>query len=92
MKIIFGKVDGGVNSMAIPLNPTFSPDVDAYKVLQKTTRCDAQGFFKFEKLADGEYYVTAEVIWKVAYEMQGGVIAMLVNVKGGETKDIVLVY
>jgi hypothetical protein len=35
----------------------FVPDVAEYTSLVRVTRCDAQGNFAFDKVADGEFYV-----------------------------------
>lgn len=58
--------------------------------------CNAQGQFRFKDLPDGVYYVIATVTWDVvsasrygAYtEEQGGEMAQMVEVGGGETKTI----
>ncbi|MCL1985234.1 MAG: hypothetical protein FWG59_02150 [Betaproteobacteria bacterium] len=56
----------------------------------RETTCDAQGHFKFEKLKDGEYYVSSQIIWLDETLPEGGVLMKKVSVTGGETKEIVL--
>ncbi|MDE0407080.1 MAG: hypothetical protein OXN81_04395 [Alphaproteobacteria bacterium] len=52
--------------------------------------CDAQGKFVFEKLADGQYFVTTSVSWVVAQELQGGAVMAPVKLRGGETVEIII--
>jgi hypothetical protein len=69
-----------------------SPQVDpgAWNRLQRETLCDAQGYFTFDRLADGEFFVLASVDWVVAGEQQGDAMMRRVAVNGGETKEIVI--
>lgn len=71
---------------------TFVPNPPAYQSLTRTSRCDAQGFFKFEKLKDGDFYVIAPVVWVISNVTQGGMLSTLVRVKDGEPKEIVLAH
>jgi hypothetical protein len=71
-------------------NPTFVPDSPEYHSHQKRTQCNAQGFFTFRNIADGEYFVITAVRWTVDYSPQGGALMRRVTVKGGETAEIVL--
>lgn len=68
-------------------------DLRYYQAL-RGTRCDAQGEFKFTNLADGTYYVTAEVTWGVAagqfVRTEGGVLMARVEVSGGEVEEVLL--
>lgn len=68
----------------------FSPDSKEYLDLTKKTICDAQGFFKFNNITDGIFYVSTSIIWKIGYSMQGGALMEKITVKSGETKEIVL--
>jgi len=86
---IYGSAEGGLSPVYAP-QPIFNPDPAAYKTLIKETRCDAQGFFKFENLADGDYYIQSGIAWRVGYAVQGGTITSPVTVKNSEIKDIVL--
>lgn len=69
---------------------TFVPDSPEYKEYQKKTQCNAQGFFSFKNIADGDYFVVTVVKWVVDYTPQGGNLMKRVTVKGGETAEIVL--
>ena len=69
----------------------FVPDSTEYRVLQKKTKCDGQGKFVFEKIADGEYFVITRVEWVVMNKPQGGPLMQRVVLKGGQTLEIVMV-
>ena len=60
----------------------------------RTTTCNPQGEFSFAGLPDGKYYVEANVSWEAPsrYGMtpQGGNLVSAVDLKGGETKSVVL--
>ena len=68
----------------------FNPDIAEYKTLQKRIQCNAQGFFTFRNIADGDYFVATIVKWTVDYSPQGGNLMRRLQVKGGETIEIVL--
>ena len=70
--------------------PIFIPDEPQYPQLTRNSICDAQGFFKFDQLADGSFYIWTTVQWYVDKDKQGGVLLKRVSVKNGETKEIVL--
>jgi hypothetical protein len=61
-----------------------------YLRLQRKTACDAQGSFRFENLADGDYYLETSVFWRVAGESQGGHLMKRVTLRGGAAHDVVL--
>lgn len=64
-----------------------------YLELGRQTFCDAQGFFKFENIADGDYYLTTAILWNTggnSITKEGGFLMLKVSVKDGETKDVVL--
>jgi hypothetical protein len=65
----------------------------AYLSTMRTTRCNAQGFFKFDNLRDGEFFVQTSVIWKAGTYMtimQGGGLLERVVLRGGQTTDITM--
>lgn len=88
IKHIYGSTEEGVKSIS-PQATEFKPDNPAYHELVRTTTCDSQGKFKFENVANGEFFVTTRIIWGV-YASQGGYLMKRVEVSGGETKDVVL--
>lgn len=62
-----------------------------YLRLQRESRCDAQGFFKFDRLADGSFFVVTAVAWRVGtYTNAGGWLMQRVQVAGAEIKEVVL--
>jgi len=64
-----------------------------YGELARRTMCDAQGFFKFENIADGDYFLTTNIIWNTggnSVTKEGGFLMLRVSVKDGETKEVVL--
>lgn len=87
MVALYGDPNGGVNPGR---NPIFIPDPPAYTELARKTQCDAQGFFKFEKVAAGEFYVAVPILWQIGGSRQGGFLATRVSLKDGETREIVL--
>lgn len=75
--------------------PTFVTTHPQYFSLGKEAKCNAQGFFEFKDIADGDFFVTAEVSWQVPInqyrsEWQGGFLMQQVTVGGGEIKELVL--
>lgn len=68
----------------------FDPDDAAYAQIVRQTTCDALGFFEFENVADGAFYVQTDVSWKVNYKTQGGFLMQRVSLKGGSKTTVVL--
>ena len=62
---IQGSADFGPHYRFIPDHPEFSN-------LKKTTRCDAQGNFSFDRISDGEFYLVTMVDWQEAVERNPG--------------------
>ena len=53
--------------------------------------CNAQGFFEFNNLPDGTYFITTTIVWSITqHRKSGGSLMQKVEVSGGETKEIVL--
>lgn len=68
----------------------FEPESAEYQSYMKSSLCNAQGFFTFRNLADGEYFVSTRITWTISDIPQGGVLMQRVSVKNGETAEIVL--
>ena len=68
----------------------FANTPSGYSEIRRTATCDAQGFFKFDKLADGDFFVTTQIVWSSNQTYQGGSLMQRVTVSGGEQKDVVL--
>ena len=56
----------------------------------RTAYCDTQGNFRFENVADGQFYIGAEVKWMVGYVPQGGKIAKIISTGGGRRTEVML--
>ena len=68
----------------------FSPEPPEYRALTHRTTCDAQGFFAFDKVADGDFYAVTLIVWQVGPNQQGGAMMRRVKVFGGEIANVVL--
>lgn len=90
MTAIYGSPSGGLSPVVGAVEPVFNPDPPGYVKALRETRCDAQGFFRFDKMKSGEYYVISRILWMAGYARQGGVMSSLVTVKDGEVADVVL--
>ena len=77
------------------MNGTQSPfanDNSEYLKMGRRAKCDAQGFFKFEKLKDGSYYIFTAIQWNVpgSYVTEGGSLMVKAAVKNSQTTEIVM--
>lgn len=81
----------------------FSGDEQNYKAYQKHSTCDSDGKFEFDNLKEGTYFVITSVTWKIqkyiskyskypTERTEGGNLIQKVQVKQGETKNIVMTY
>lgn len=68
----------------------FVPDWPDYYTYTKVVKCDAQGNFAFEKVADGAFFVVAQITWEVGGNTQGGNLMQWVKVSGGSTATATL--
>lgn len=66
-----------------------SPD-PYYVTLSREARCDAQGNFLFQGVADGAYFVATKVVWEVNYQLQGGHVMAPVKVSGGQAVEVIV--
>jgi len=93
MRLLYGSEDRGFFSTedAFISGPRVADDqyTPAYNASWRPAACDAQGSFVFANVPDGTYFVVAKVMWIARYE-QGGWLMQKVEVKGGETKKVVL--
>lgn len=80
----------GGKASARPIDAVFEPDPAEYKKLIRTTRCDAQGNFQFDRVADGEFFLTTAVIWNVSSQLQGGTVVQMITLANGQTLNTVL--
>lgn len=68
----------------------FEPDSPAYRDAERVTKCNAQGFFTFDELADGEFFMITVVAWKAGHSVEGGMLMGRAAVAGGQTKEITM--
>lgn len=85
---LYDTIESGVN--AARKNYRFVPDPPEYYSIARTTKCDSQGNFSFERTADGEFFITVLVSWSVGNSAQGGNMMHRVSVRGGQTLSIVM--
>lgn len=64
--------------------------VDDYLKYQKLTRCDAQGNFTFENVANGEFFVITTVRWEVSHAAQGGSMMHRVRPSSNSTISVIM--
>lgn len=96
MLALYGNIEAG-------FNPAYwgekrlkvKKEIAEYHQIFKQTTCDAQGFFKFNNLEDGSFYVFSTMTWEVGSGIQirtidGGTLMKRVTLKGGESKEIIL--
>lgn len=94
MQHIYGNTERGY----ISANPyagqgtAFTNDNPEYRTQgMRVATGDAQGFFTFNNVKDGEYFVTAVVTWSATqYSQEGGVLMKRVKVSSGQNVEIVL--
>ena len=87
MYAIYGSKNSGT---ARSRNIVFVPDVPEYHKLVRRTKCDSQGNFQFEEVADGDYFVLTRAYWEVRGATQGGLLMQRASVSGGKTVSVVL--
>ena len=96
LSILYGNPDKGYRKH---LSDYFGVTVDnafeSYDRYQHTTVCDAQGKFSFKNVADGSWFLQSEAIWTVPARifidsLQGGYMVDRIDVKGGETRDVII--
>jgi hypothetical protein len=70
----------------------FNPDPPGYAEHTKQTTCNAQGFFRFAELADGEFFLITRVVWSAGrYNTeQGGYLLGRARVSGGRTVEVTI--
>ena len=69
----------------------FEKEDPLYKQKMKKTLCDAQGFFKFDSISDGEFYVATIITWRVnEYFSDGGGLMKNIVLKNNSNLEIVM--
>lgn len=88
---LYGSPSGGYRNVFGSGQIIFDDEPPDFKMYIRTTTCDAQGFFKFTEVADGEFYASTSITWRISdYLQAGGVLAQKVALSGAEIKEVVL--
>ncbi len=92
ISVIYGSTEKGYNPSGIGgKNVKIEREPFGYRDTIKSTTCDSLGFFKFEKVANGSFFVTTTITWQVNnYSVQGGSLMSRVSVRDGSTAEVVL--
>jgi hypothetical protein len=90
---IYGNSEGGGVNVNYAPGREFIPDNQDYYTLYKRTVCDPLGFFIFEDLADGDFFVFTDIYWEVQWNayytsVEGATMVRKISVKNGEVKTV----
>jgi len=88
IRVLYGSTESGHNSGH--RSPAFDPSPTTYTTKIRTTRCDSQGNFTFEGVADGSFFVQVSVRWMAGDSPQGGNLMHRVQLTGGKSVSVVL--
>lgn len=66
----------------------FDPDPPEYSKLVRQAQCDANGRFRFDRVASGSFFLTAVVRWQEGERRAGGSLMQQVTTGGGRTVDL----
>lgn len=58
----------------------------------RRTVCNAQGFFAFDSVRPGKWYIMTTIVWTVGDEYQGGTLLAMAEVQEGREIEVVLSY
>ena len=85
---IYGSPNGGYRPA---LGANYSAGSAEYETMSREVRCDSEGRFTFDNVAEGTYYVITSVLWQVSeYYYEGGSLAQKIRIEDGRIIDIVL--
>jgi hypothetical protein len=68
----------------------FDPDPPEYSKLVRQAQCDANGRFRFDRVASGSFFLTAVVRWQEGERRAGGSLMQQVTTGGGRTVNLTL--
>jgi hypothetical protein len=87
MTLAFGNINGGYANDRVyerlPANEYFARYV-------RYVACDKDGRFRFERVANGRYFLVADITWLVRWARFGGAAMQSIEVTGGEHRTVVL--
>ena len=91
MNLLYGSTTQGYNPAFMGRNLGEQAQNKEYLDATRRTTCDAQGFFRFDNVADGDYFVATAIVCQVRpYVSEGGALMHAVTLSGKEAKEIVL--
>lgn len=61
-----------------------------FREYSKKTVCNSSGDFEFKNVPNGKYYIQTNVVWNAGYSLQGGGLLATVDVKNGESVELVM--
>lgn len=69
-----------------------TPPDQTFEAARKTAIADAEGRFRFPSLPPGDYILRTTVTWEAGLydDLQGGVVARLVSLRGAEPANVIL--
>ena len=70
---------------------TFLPYASGFLSASRTTNCNAQGNYKFERVLDGDYVLHTIITWRVGRSYQGGTLVNYMTVSNGEDTEKMIV-
>lgn len=82
MSRLYGSVNRGFRGPARRIE--FRPDPPSYATLSRSTRCNAQGAFRFEQVGAGDFYLVTLITWTVQ-SVEGGFVMQRVTVQPGQS-------
>lgn len=89
VQALYGGLERGYRPWYMPpIN--FEPAYPEYLTTARKANCDALGFFNFEKVKAGEYYITTRIVWQAGNASQGGSLMQKVRVQSGERLEVVV--
>lgn len=68
----------------------FEPDPPEYSKLVRQAQCDANGRFRFDRVASGTFFLTAVVRWQEGERRAGGSLMQQVTTGGGRAVNVTL--
>jgi hypothetical protein len=89
MQAIYKNTERGVAAARIYYR--FIPDPPEYRALMRTSKCDSNGKFVFERVSDGEFFIVVLIPGQVGESPQGSQLMHHVRVRAGQTLSVAMV-
>ncbi len=92
---LYGSDQKGIKQKFDGRSDNFNITDNRYKEYTIKSVCNSKGEYSFEKIPDGDYFLTAQIFWKSnprSLFFEGGNIMQRVKVTGHETKEVILTY